>query len=107
MDLITPEIQKLLPPLYANENKVPAEIRVPLKIFDPSGRGTWYVTEFSGEDTMFGYCRSPLGSEFDELGYMSLQELSTVINSYGLHMERDIYWNPETTLADVLEGRKR
>ncbi len=103
MELMPEEVRKLLPPLYANEDKKPFEIKVPLKLFDPSGRGTWYITEFDGKDTMFGFCVSPLGPDCDELGYMSLQEMSAVRNRFGLGIERDIFWNPEITLDKVMK----
>lgn len=107
MKLITKEIQGLLPALYTNEERDPTEIKVPLKIFDPSGRYTFFVTEFDGEDTLFGYCVSPLGPDCDELGYASLSEIQSVRNRLGIGMERDIHWNPETTLRQVLDGETR
>ena len=42
------------------------------KFFNPYGRGPWdtlYITEFDGEDTLFGYCISNVGDAFDEWGY--------------------------------------
>lgn len=107
MILLTEEIKRLLPPLYANEDRNKADIKVPLKIFDPGGRFTFYATEYDGEDTLFGFCRSPLGEDCDELGYASLVELQSVKNTFGIGMERDINWNPETTLEQVLKGDKR
>jgi len=107
MLLIPEDIKRLIPPLYTNEDLAPESIKVPLKIFDPGGRGTWYITEFDGEDTLFGFCCSPLGSDCDELGYVSLEELQSVKNRFGIGMERDINWNPGTTLKQVIEGEKR
>lgn len=103
MELMPEEIRRLLPPLYANEDKKPSEIKVPLKLFDPSGRGTWYITEFDGKDIMFGFCVSPLGPDCDELGYMSLQEMSEVVTRFNLGIERDIFWDSETTLDKVMK----
>lgn len=109
MKLLTKEILKALPNLYENENKSPENIRVPLKLFDPCGRGTWYITELDPNPDngllAFGFCVSPLGPDCDELGYVSIQELSEVEGL--VKIERDIYWNPRTTLADVISGKTR
>ena len=74
--LLTKAIRDKLPPLYGQE-KVKDPI-VHVKFFNPMGSGTWYVTEFDGEDTMFGYVTG-LGG--DELGYISLSELEPVMKA--------------------------
>ena len=102
MKLMTKAIEKLLPKLYANENKSASETKVPLMLFDPCGRLTFYCTEWDGGDILFGYMVSPLGPDCDEMGYSSLRELSEVRNRFGLGIERDIRWNPNTTLAEAV-----
>ena len=104
MKLVTKEIAKLLPPLYTNEDKPASEVKVPLKLFNPCGAGTWYISEMNPEEgLMFGWC---LIHEA-ELGYVSLPELESLRLPFGLKIERDLHWNPETTLAEVMEGKKR
>lgn len=101
MKLITKEILKKLPELYANEDKKPEDIKVPLKLFNPSGVGTWYITEYDPErDLAFGWC--DLGCP--ELGYVSIKELRSIKGAFGLGIERDIYWDSNTTLKEVMEG---
>lgn len=107
MELMPEEVRRLLPPLYANEEKKSAEVKVPLKLFDPCGLGTWFITEFDGKDIMFGYCVSPLGPDCDELGYMSLKEIEEVVGPLGVGIKRDLWWNPETTLDKVMSGEVR
>lgn len=102
MKLMTKAIEKLLPRTGATDGKKPSETRVPLKLFDPCGRLTFFCTEWDGEDIMFGYMISPLGSDCDEFGYSSLKELSEVRNRLGLGIERDIHWDPNTTLAEAV-----
>ena len=80
--------------------------KVPLKIFDPTGRMTFYAVEFDGEDTLFGWMVSPLDADCDEFGYASLSELQGVKGRMGLGMERDLHWNPNTTLDKVVETAK-
>jgi hypothetical protein len=102
MKLLTKEILRQLPKIGANENKTANETKVSLKLFDPCGRLTYYVTEFDGDDMLYGYMVSPLGSDCDEFGYASLLELSGVRNRLGLGIERDLHWNPNTTLAEAV-----
>lgn len=99
MMLLTKEIRAKLPALYSQEDKGD-EAMVYLKLFFPMGRGTWYATEFDGEDTFFGYCVSPLGSDCDELGYFSLSEMEALVGPMGLKMERDLHFTP-STLGEV------
>ena len=62
------------------------------KFFDPCGSATWYVTEYDPESkTAFGYVT---GLMEDELGYVSLEELESIKRSFGLTIERDLYFTP-------------
>lgn len=106
MKLITKEIQRKLPPLYANESKQPQDVPVVLKLFNPYGSGTWYITEASveGDDVvMFGLC----SIQEAELGYVSLNELQSLRKFGRPQIERDRHW--EGTLADAMriEGYAR
>ncbi len=107
MKLMTKEIETMLPGIGETDNLPKEQTKVPLKIFDPCGRGTWFVTEFDGRDLMYGYCVSPLGPDCDELGYMSFTELSSVKNRLGLGLERDLHWSSDNTLAKVMSGETR
>jgi hypothetical protein len=51
-----------------------------VRIFGP-GRFTYYVAEWDGEDTVFGFCLSPLGSDCDEWGYASISEWEDITAS--------------------------
>ena len=103
MILITKEIANKLPKLYANENSKPEDIKVPLKLFNPTGIGTWYIIEYDPETEMaFGYC--DLG--YPELGYVSILELKEVKLPFGLTVEQDVHWDPNTTLDKVMNGER-
>lgn len=104
MKLMTKEVAKLVPKLGETDGKPMAERTVPVKFFDPCGRFTYYVLEYDGDDTLFGYCVSPLGPDCDELGYASLAELQGVKNRLGLGLERDIHWDPATPLTKAVPG---
>ena len=103
MKLMTKEILKKLPPLYSTDDKDPADIPVIVKYFDPTGRMTFYATEFDPESrTLFGFMRSPLGEDCDELGYASLDKFEEIKGRFGLGIERDLYFGKHT-LKEVME----
>lgn len=102
MKLITKEISKKIPSLYSNENKGAEEIKVPLKLFNPTGVGTWYITEMDiNTGLMFGWC--DLGEP--ELGYVDFNELKSFRGRFGLGIERDMWWDSSTTLSQVMTGK--
>ena len=88
MKLLTDEIRRRLPALYATEhNKNPI---IQVKFITPWTNWTWYATEFDGEDSFFG-----LVEGFDtEWGYFSLRELEEIRGPGGLCIERDLYFKP-------------
>jgi len=88
MNLLTKAIRKQLPSLNANE-AIGLEAKVIVKFFNPSGAGTWYATEYDGEDTFFGL----VDLQIKELGYFSLSELQSLrCPPFGLGIERDLYF---------------
>ena len=99
MKLLTKEIRKKLPPLYAQDGKGGKAV-VHCKFFTPDSSFTWWITEGSpimddGVEVDFqffalveGHCR--------ELGYVNLSELESVKGPLGLAIERDLYWQPKT-----------
>lgn len=97
--LMTEELRKALPPIYANENIKSNDVKVIAHFFHPYGQGDWYVTEFDGEDMMFGWVA--MGGD-PELGYIYLPELVELRATVkGRKMpfqaiERDAHWTVKT-----------
>lgn len=93
------------PALYKQDGKGDDAI-VYVKFFNPCGRGTWYLTEFSEvapdgvPNLAFGYVTG-LGG--DELGYISLEELATVKGPMGIGIEIDVLFTPHR-LGDIKRG---
>ena len=103
MKLLTKEIIKKLPPLYANDGKNPEDVPVVVKFFNPTGIGTWYITEYSPEERIFyGLCCIHEA----ELGYVSQDELEHFRGRFGLGIERDLY-SGKMTLADAMKKEER
>ena len=90
MKLLTEELRRQIPSMKSQENN--RNPMVVAKFFNPGGAGTWYVIEFDGEDTFFGYV---CGLGDNELGYFSLRELQDFRGRFGLGIERDIHFTPK------------
>ena len=83
------------PPLYSQDGQGDEAI-VYVKIFDPSGSWTWYLTEWDGAQEAFGLVR---GNDC-ELGYVSLAELASIQGALGIGLEIDVYFKP-TALREI------
>ena len=107
MKLITKEIEKKFEefPLYSQDGKgLNAEVLV--KFFNPTGVGTWYITEANkledGDYEMFGYCH--LGDDENaEFGNVLLSDLEDIKLPYGLKIERDMYLENGINLENALK----
>jgi hypothetical protein len=65
------------------------EFNVVVKLFYPTGVGTWYLTEFNPHDNVaFGLCCI----HECEFGYVSVNELLEIRNMLGLRIERDVHF---------------
>jgi hypothetical protein len=85
---IPEELRGKIPPLYATEQQ--ANPTVWVKLFTPDSSWTWYITEFDGEDTCFGYV---VGFEA-EMGYFLLSDITCARGKLGLPVERDLFFSP-------------
>ena len=66
------------------------EFKAEVKLFNPTGAGTWYLSELDPETNIaFGLCEI----HEKELGYVSLDELSEYTGPLGLGIERDKYFS--------------
>ena len=69
------------------------EFKAVLKLFNPTGIGTWYLSELDPEtNNAFGLCC--LTDE--ELGYVNLDELLSFKGQFGLGIERDKFFKPKS-----------
>ena len=94
MKLLTKTIKEKMVKNY-NDQDGTKDFKAVLKLFDPTGASTWYLSELNPDDNIaFGLC--DLGVGCPELGYVSLNELSTLKVKMGLGIERDLYFTPKT-----------
>ena len=87
-------------PAYGDTAEMEAkDVKVHIKIFNPMGSQTWYLTEYDKpNNTFFGLCDLGYGAE---LGSVGLDELAEVQLPLGMTLERDCYMS-EITLADAM-----
>ena len=87
-------IQKGLPPKTFD---------VVVKFFNPTGIGTWYLTELSPDTIGFGLCHL-----YEvELGYVSLEELASLKLPGGLGIEKDRYFSGKDLSLSSLSKKLR
>jgi len=104
MKMMTKEIEKRIPGMGETE-EIGKDARVHVKFFSPYTGWTWYATEYDPEERRFyGY----VNGHFQEHGYFSLDELSSVNVFPDLPaVERDKHWNSKTTIGQVVEAVER
>lgn len=107
MKLLSNELKKQFEkyPLGSQDGKL-GQAKVLAKFFNPTGAGTWLITEGSqlenGDYEMFGYCH--LGyDDCAEIGYVLLSELQNLKLPLGLTVERDLYYPKEINLEDAIK----
>lgn len=107
MNLLTKELEKKFEqyPLGSQDGKM-GNAEVIVKYFNPTGSGTWYVTEASKNENndyeMFGYCH--LGDdEMAEFGSIMLSELETLRLPFGMKIERDLNMKEGIDLVHALK----
>ena len=73
------------------------EFKAVVKLFNPTGQGTWYLSELNPDTNVaFGLCEI---SE-EEFGYVDLNELTSFKGQMGLSIERDRWFIP-TNFSDL------
>jgi len=69
------------------------DFKAVVKLFNPTGIGTWYLSELNPEtNTAFGLCCL----HEKELGYVSIDELKDFRGQFGLPIERDKMFKPKS-----------
>ena len=96
LKLLTESIKKKLIDNYNKQNGTKS-FKAVVKLFNPSGIGTWFLSELNPNDNVaFGLCCL----QYEELGYVSLEELKSLKTPFGLGIERDLYFKPNKKTLD-------
>ena len=92
MKQITKAIKEKLIANHKNQDGT-KEFKAVLKLFNPTGLGTWYLSELNPETNVaFGLCHIT----DKELGYVDLNELQNFKGQMGLGIERDKFFKPKS-----------
>lgn len=78
-----------IPPLYSTERIETKDKLIYLHLFISDS--DWFIAEFDGDDTFFGYAILNGDYQMAEWGYISFSELKS-INLRGLEIDNDLYW---------------
>ena len=104
MKLFTKEVDKQLFAQYPKGSDLDNQMVV-AKIFNPYGRGVWYLLNSDPEDPDYIWTIVDLFEP--DMGSVSRSELQTVkVPPFGLGLERDIYFTPKPA-KEVWEGVMR
>jgi Protein of unknown function (DUF2958) len=60
-----------------------------VKLFTPDANATWLLTELDPERPTIAFGLADLGLSCPEIGYISMDEISTIRGPMGLSVERD------------------
>ncbi|ATU95174.1 DUF2958 domain-containing protein [Phyllobacterium zundukense] len=88
----------------SEEGSAPVDYKPVVKLFMPTGRATWLLTEYD-PDFVFGLC--DLGFGFPELGNVALEELHSVVGPFALKADRDTSFQATMTLGKYAEEARR
>ena len=102
----TPSKQRLaqIPALYSTEHQALPEKIIYLHFF--LGNSDWYVCEFDGTDTFFGFVILNGNYQTAEWGYFTLHKLDR-LNVRGFDVDMDLYWEirPASKVANICQAQ--
>ncbi|MAW99907.1 MAG: hypothetical protein CMN72_09715 [Sphingomonas sp.] len=107
MILIPAQTARRLAANAARSAADPAFDPVPLvELFNPVGAATWLASELDPDgDTLFGL--ADLGFGCPELGAFSLAEIAALRLSFGLAVERDLFFESDAPLSVWADTARR
>jgi hypothetical protein len=106
MKILTKEVLNAFAKQGKTGNKSAKDIKIVLKLFNPTGAGTWYLYEKEDDDIYWGFVN--LGDrECAECGTVSMSELMAFRGRFNLGIERDMHFKPlSISLEDVINKVK-
>lgn len=106
MKIITKEIEAAFAKQGYTGNKSAKDIKIVMKLFNPTGAGTWYLYEKEDEDIYMAFVN--LGDrDCAECGRVSMSELLAFRGRFGLKIERDMHFKPlSISLQEVIDKIK-
>ncbi len=95
MDLLPAELREKIPRLGSAAEVPLDELLVYTKFFDPTSQWRWYVLQFDGENTFFGFVLTTDHALAGQFTLSELQNLRYHHQTLGeVGVERDTYFRP-------------
>jgi len=92
MQLMTKELEEIIPAMYSDEDTKLEDKMVYAKFFTPDSNWTWWILEYDKAERL---CFAMVHGLEKELGYVSVDELESVKGPLGLKVERDLHFSPQ------------
>ena len=92
--------------LLANGARRGADHRPVVKLFNPTGAGTWLLSELDPDEPEIAFALADLGMGFPELGEISLREIADYRGPLGLGIERDLHFQAKYPIAVYAEAAR-
>lgn len=80
-----------------------------VKLFTPDAQATWLLTDIDPEDPDMAFGLCDLGMGYPEMGYVSLNELTSLRGKLGLPIERELHFvttHPLSVYAEAARSRE-
>jgi hypothetical protein len=77
-----------------------------VKFFYPAGAATWLATELDPEDPDIAFGLADMGMGCPELGSFRISELESFRGSFGLGIERDLYFEAKAPLSRYADAAR-
>jgi len=81
-----------IPKLYETEGKKLADKKIHMHFF--LADSDWYIAEYDGEDTFYGFAILNGWTDAAEWGYINFSDLKNLKIPPGFEVDRDIHWKP-------------
>jgi hypothetical protein len=102
MQLLTPQLRSILPPLGSQRGQ--ADPIIYARFWIPDVNWVWYVTEGQGDQSAFQFYGYVVGLD-EEWEHFSLRDLEAVHSPGGAYVERDVNFSP-TRWSEIESLRK-
>ena len=89
---------------------LPLDFEPVVKLFTSNASATWLLTELTPENTSLAFALCDLGVGEPELGYVHLAELTSLHDTLGLRVERDLSFvasKPISAYAELARNHRR
>lgn len=70
-----------------------------VKLFNPTGRGTWLLTELDADDEDQAFGLADLGMGMPKIGWIYIPELKEFRGRFGLGIERELHFATDKPLS--------